>query len=374
MENKNKWLIGIIVVILVIVLGVYYSNNTNSDKSDIKIAFVAPLTGDVASVGQGMQIAAELAVSEINKAGGINGRQVMLISEDAKCDGKAAVSAVTKVINVDKVNAIVGAACSSETVASAPVAEAAKVVMMSPLSSSPDITNAGDYIFRDYPSDAFQGARAAELAVNTLKAKNIAVMSCASGWCDGIKQVFIEKAKSLGANIVFNEGFNITTSKDLKTPLTKIKSLNPDLIYFLGYNSETVIGLKQAKEIGLKIQMLGGDSWNDPQVLAGAGSAAEGMIYLVPKAIENQTFKTELSKVNGNKGIVMGSAETYDAVKILAQTMAKVGTDSTKIKNALYKVQNYQGVSGQISFDKNGDLSSATYDVKTVRNGKVENY
>jgi len=297
-----------------------------------------------------------------------------LIAEDGKCDGKEAVTAVTKLINIDKVPVIIGGACSSETVAPAPIAEKAKVVMLSPLSSNPSITTAGDYIFRNYASDSFQGVKAAEFAVNTLKSKNIAVLSCMSDWCQGLQQEFKNKAVSLGAKIAVEEKYDDKNTNDLKTQLAKIKAANPDLVYFVGYTDGTIIGLKQAKELGLNVKFLGGDAWNDPKIITNAGAASEGIIYLVPTSVKNPVFEVSFLGVVGGKEITIGSREAYDAVKILAQVIAKVGTDSTKIKDALYKVQNYQGVSGNISFDKNGDLVSASYDVKIVKGGKSVNY
>jgi branched-chain amino acid transport system substrate-binding protein len=370
-SKKAWWILGIVIVLILIVVGIS-SNKKPAETGPIKIGFVAPLTGDVASIGQNMKMAAELAVAEVNSAGGINGRMVAIIAEDGKCDGKEAVTAVTKLINLDKVPVIVGGACSSETVAPAPIAEKAKVVMLSPLSSSPAITTAGDYIFRDYPSDAFQGVRAAEFAVNTLKAKNIAVLSCVDDYCQGVQQVFKDKAVSLGATIIVDDKYE-KTANDLKTQLTKIKSANPDLVYFVGYTDGAVIGLKQAKEIGLNTKFLGGDAWNDPKIVVGAGLSAEGIMYLIPTVVKNSTFDTAMTK-SGSKEITIGSREAYDAVKILAQVIAKVGTDSSKIKDALYKVQNYQGVSGSISFDKNGDISSSSYDVKVIKGGKPVDY
>ena len=372
-SKKGIWIWSIIIILLIIVL-VYQNVGTSETKGNIKIGLIAPLTGDVASIGQGTKSAAELAVSEINSAGGVNGRMLTLISEDGKCDGKESVSAVTKLINIDKVDAIVGGTCSSETVAAAPIAEKAKIVMLSPVSSSPALTTAGDYIFRDYPSDSFQGAKAADFTVNTLKAKNIAVLSCMSDWCQGIQQVFKDKAVSLGATIVADERYDDKTTKDLKTQLTKIKATNPDLLYFLGYTDGTVIGLKQAKEIGLNTKILGGDAWGDPKVVVGAGYAAEGTMYLIPASVSNVSFDSAFEKATGSKEVTIGSRESYDAVKILAQVMKEVGTNGTKMKNALYKVQGYQGVSGNISFDQNGDLSSASYDIKIVKDGKPVNY
>ena len=371
-SNKGVW-IWIVIVVLVII-GLIWANPGNDEKGDIKIGLIGPLTGDVATVGQGTKSAAELAISEINSAGGINGRMLKLIAEDGKCDGKESVSAITKLINIDKVTAIIGGGCSSESVAAAPIAEKAGVVMLSPLSSSPALTTAGDYIFRDYPSDSFQGVKAADFAVNTLKTKNIAVLSCMSDWCQGIQQVFKDKAAALGATIVADERYDDKTTKDLKTQLTKIKSANPDLLYFIGYTDGTVVGLKQAKEIGLNAKILGGDAWNDPKIISNAGFGAEGIMYTMPKSVSNATFDAAIEKLTNSKEVTVGSRESYDAVKILAQVMKEVGTKSSKIKDALYKVQGYQGVSGNISFDKNGDLSTASYDIKIIKDGKAVNY
>lgn len=375
MENNKKslWVVGIVIVIILVIVG-FASMKKPVETGPIKIGFVAPLTGDAGGIGQNMKMAAELAVSEINSAGGINGRMIALIAEDGKCDGKEAVTAVTKLINIDKVGMIVGGACSSETVSTAPIAEKAQVVMLSPLSSNPSITTAGDYIFRDYASDSFQGVKAAEFAVNTLKSKNIAILSCMSDWCQGIQQVFKDKAVALGANVLVEEKYDDKNTNDLKTQLTKIKAVNPDLVYFVGYTDGTIIGLKQAKELGLNVKFLGGDAWNDPKIIAGAGAASEGIIYLVPTSVKSPVFEITFLSIVGGKEITIGSREAYDAVKILAQVMERVGTDSTDIKNALYKVQNYQGVSGNISFDKNGDLVSASYDIKIVKDGKSVNY
>ena len=310
-RNKKLWIVGIIVVAILIIIGVS-SNKGPKETGPIKIGFVAPLTGDVAGIGQNMKAATELAISEINKNGGINGRLITLIAEDGKCDGKEAVTAVTKLINIDKVPVIIGGACSSETVAPAPIAEKAKVVMLSPLSSNPSITTAGDYIFRNYASDSFQGVKAAEFAVNTLKSKNIAVLSCMSDWCQGLQQEFKNKAVSLGAKIAVEEKYDDKNTNDLKTQLAKIKAANPDLVYFVGYTDGTIIGLKQAKELGLNVKFLGGDAWNDPKIITNAGAASEGIIYLVPTSVKNPVFEVSFLGVVGGKEITIGSREAYD--------------------------------------------------------------
>ena len=136
-------------------LGILLSACSPSDDGTgpIKIGFIGPLTGEASPYGVDTLNGAKLAVDEINEAGGVNGRMIEIIAEDGRCTGTDAASAAQKLVNVDKVVAIVGGQCSGETLAAAPIAESAKVVMISPVSSSPDVTAAGDFIFRDYPSD-----------------------------------------------------------------------------------------------------------------------------------------------------------------------------------------------------------------------------
>ena len=371
--NVKSWVIGIIILIAVIAVIVGLNKNARQEVSTgeaIKIGFLGPLTGDVASLGTNAQKGVELAVKEINAAGGINGRTVEVVYEDGKCNAKDAATAGNKLINLDKVTAIVGGLCSSETMAVAPVAEQQKVIILSYCSSNPSITTIGDYIFRDYPSDTFQGAYAAEIAQKELKAENVAVLYCLSDYCVGIKDVFKKTFADTGGNIVAEEGYEQTTS-DLKTQLTKIKEKNPDMIYFLGYTEASVIGIKQMEELDIDVPTLGSDAWDDPKIWTGAGAAGEGKMWTVVDTPITEDFKKKMQTV-GVTDVTLCGPQSYDGAKILAEIMKKVGTDTTKIKDELYKVKDYQGVSGVISFDSNGDLASASYVTKVVKEGKGE--
>ena len=363
------------IVALVIVLGLIIAGNGGNtdnidDESDseeiITIGFLGPLTGDIATIGQGAKAAVEIAVEEINAAGGVDGDNISVIYEDSKCNARDASSAGNKLINVDKVPVIIGAACSSETLAVAPVAEQSKVVMLSYCSSAPTVTNAGDYIFRNYPSDTFQGKYAAELAYGNLTKRKAAVMYCLSDYCTGIKDVFRARFTELNGTIVAEEGYDQTT-KDLKTQLTKIKELNPDMIYFIGYTEASVIGIKQMKELGMNISTLGGDAWSDPKIWETAENAGEGMRYTVVKSGSTNTFKEKMKAKTGKNDVTACASQAYDAVKIIASIMEEE-EDPAQIKADLYQVKNYNGISGKIGFDANGDLLSAEYETYVVRN------
>jgi len=375
MTKTIKIIVGIIIAIVVIG-GIWWAVSKTSGPTEtgpIKIGFIGPLTSDVAAIGQNVRASVELAVEQINEKGGINGRNLEVIYEDGVCNAKDTTNAANKLINVDRVPVIIGGLCSSETLAAAPMAERGKTVLFSPGSSNPDITNAGDYIFRDYPSDTFQGKKGAEIAYNNLGARNVAILYCLSDWCVGLDRVFEETFTKLGGTIVAEGSFE-QKSRDLRTQLTKIKNADPDLVYFVAYTESTVNGLRQIKELGIETKILGADSWDDSTILEKAGDSAEGIMYTMPFSPLTDEFKTAMEAKTGSTEVTIGAPQAYDAVNIIADIMRKVGTDSTKIKDELYKVEGYEGVSGIITLDENGDLATGNYIIKTVKDGKQVPY
>ena len=370
-----KYVTWIVVIVVLVWAGWAIANRTPAtdtpvavDTSPITIGFVGPLTGDAANIGTNAKSAVEVAVGEVNAAGGVNGRPLNVIYEDGQCTGAIASNAASKLINSDKVSLILGGACSGETSAFTAMAEQAKVVVLSYCSSAPAITTAGDYIFRDYPSDSYQGSFAANYLYTSGKRK-VAIVYVNSDWGAGIEKVFADKFKSLGGSVVAEEGYE-QTSRDLRTQLTKAKSANPDVIYFLGYTEASVPAVKQMKDLGIKVPVFGGDAWDDSKIWSSVGAAGEGMMYVIPSAKPSDAFKASMMAKVGNNEIGVCSPTAYDAVKVIAQVMTKVGTDATAIKNELYKTSYTGGVSADpITFDSNGDLTTANYVIKVVHNG-----
>lgn len=337
----------------------------------IKIGFIGPLTGDAANIGQNSRAAVEIAVKEINEAGGVSGRHLEVVYEDGQCTGKVASNAANKLINVDKVPVIIGGVCSGETSSFTGAAEQSKTVVLSYCSSAPAISQAGDYIFRDYPSDLYQGSFGAEYIYNKLGKKKIAVLYVKSDWGSGIKDVFVKRFGELGGTIVAEEGYE-QTSRDLRTQLTKIKSVKPELVYFLGYTEASIPGIKQAKELGLNVPLFGGDAWDDSKIWSDVGSAGEGVMYSIVYAPLSTDFKAKMKAKIGNDAITICTPQAYDAVKLIAQVIAKTGTSAEAIKNELYKTSYAGGVSApEIKFDSNGDPVGANYVVKVAQNGKA---
>ncbi len=344
---------------------------TPKPAESLKWGVLLPLTGDLAEIGGNARIALELAVNEINQQGGIDGQTVELIIEDTRCNPQAAATAAQKLVNVDRVPVIFGEACSGATLAAAPIANAGKTVLFSPCSTSPDVTNAGDFVFRDVPSDAFQGKIAAEFAFNQLKKKKAAVLYSQNDYAIALQKVFSDTFSSLGGQIVDTEQIS-DKARDVRTELTKIKNANPDLVYVVAYTDATVIILQQAHELGLTVQFLGPDAWDDPAIPKRADETANGAIYLKPKTLDPPAFKQKI-EANGGK-TTLCAPQIYDAAKIVAASMKKAGSTGEALKNELYAVQNYQGVSAVISFDDHGDLKTAEYAYYTYQNGETKPY
>ncbi len=366
-KKSMKWLWGIVVIIAIIILAL--ASSKPKETGPIKIGFIAPLTGDAASLGQNSRAAVEISVKEINDAGGINGRPLEIIYEDGQCSGKPASDAANKLINIDKVPVIIGGLCSGETSSFTDAAEKSKTVVLSYCSSAPALTFAGDYIFRNYPSDSYQGSFAADYIYNKLGKRNVAVLYVNTDYGVGIKDVFDKKFKELGGNLLDEESFK-QNSSDLRTELTKIKSVKPELVYFIGYTEETIPGIKQAKDLGINVPYFGADAWGDSKIWSTLGSLAEGDMYTMVYTPLNDAFKSNMLAKIGNNEITVCTPQAYDAVKIIAQIITKVGTNSEAIKNELYKTEYKGGVSApDIKFDSNGDVN-IPYVLKTVKDGK----
>lgn len=372
MTKTGKIIIWVIVLILVVWGIALISKKDASDSETIKIGFLGPLTGEMANIGENAQAAVSIAVDEINKAGGVLGKKLEVVYEDSTCNGSAGANAISKLINTDKVSAVLGGVCSGETLGAAPIAESAQVVQLSFCSTNPTISQAGDYIFRDVPSDLFQANYAAKYLMENGK-KNVAVLTTKDDYGDGLNKAFTSAFTKLGGNIVVNNTFNPGT-KDLKAQFTDIKSKNPDAIYFVAYTDPSIAGLKQAYDLGIKAQFLGADSWDDSKVWGELGTIGDGAMYTLIGTNSSDTFKEAMKAKLGKDDLIYCSNYAYDGLKILANAINKAGsTDKVEIKNALYKTDYKDGVSAkEIKFDPNGDPASANYTIKVIKNGKAE--
>ena len=224
---------------------------TTSETGPIRVGIYGDLTGRTANFGQSTENGVRMAADEINKAGGLNGRQIELFSEDDQGRPEQAATVVTKLINQDKVHAIIGEVASGNSLAAAPICQGAKIPMISPSSTNPKVTEVGDYIFRVCFIDPFQGEVMAKFAVNTLNAKTAAILSdFNSPYSLGLTEFFRENFKKLGGQIVIEQSYT-QGDPNYTGQLTSIRAAKPDVIYIPGYYSEVGVIAKQAKQLGI---------------------------------------------------------------------------------------------------------------------------
>lgn len=332
---------------------------TKRTKS-IVIGGIMPLTGDAAVYGVAPRNGVQLAAEEVNASGGINGTPIQLVIEDSRCDAKIGVSAALKLITQDHVAAIIGPVCSSVALAVAPVANSNHVVALSPQASTPALTDAGPFVFRNWPSDVFEGRADADFAANQLKAHTAAVLYITNQYGMGVERVFEDRFKANGGVIIQSEGFDEGTT-EFRTVLAKLKRLHPDVIYLASYLREASRILVQKQQLAITTNTVAPIGIMDAQLFALAGNAAEGLYVSAPIYDSNSDDSNVRRFVQGYKSKFGDSpnvyaATGYDALMILAKVMKERGSSPDAIRDGLHSVKNFPGVSGTTSFDSHGDV------------------
>jgi branched-chain amino acid transport system substrate-binding protein len=353
-----------------------FSCGNNPKKQTIKIGAILPLSGDVAVYGKSMQNGMDLALEEYFK-NNPNGMKIEVIYEDSKADPKLAVNSIQKLSSIDKCKLVLGGFSSSEVLSISPIAEKNKIVLISPTASSPSITNAGDFIFRTTPSDNFDGEIMAKFAYNELHLRNVALIFANNDYGQGISKVFVSKFTALGGKISIQKSFESGVN-DFKTQLTAIKEAKPDGLYIIAA-SEIGIILKQKSELNLAdIKTFTVGLAENPKVIEIAGEAANNVFYSYPSFQVNSDDKEIKDFVSNyklkykNEPDVL-AAYGYDLMNITLKVLENNFESSEKIKNALYNLKNFNGVTGQTSFDLNGDVTK-TAGIKVIKQGKFEWY
>jgi branched-chain amino acid transport system substrate-binding protein len=367
---KKLW-IGIGIVVVVALAIVLIITQTKKESEEIKIGVILPLTGDGAKYGEEAKNGLEIASEELKNV------KVKILYEDDQGTTNGAVNAFNKLIATYNVPVIIGPMYSSTALAIAPLGEKKKVVIFSPSASSPDLTKAGDYFFRNWPSDVFEGGEMAKFAFNTLSLKRVAILSVNLDYGKGLTKVFKERFESLGGKVLTIEYYD-QGATDFRTQLSKIKSLNPEAIYLPGYYTEIGLILRQAKEMGLKTKFLSCVGFDNPKVLEIAGNAAEGVIFARPyydPESKNPMVRTFVERFRQKFGIDPGiyAAHSYDALKIVVTAIKKGGYSANGIKSALYSIKNFPGVTGNTSFDENGDVEKPIQ-IMMVKKGVFAKY
>lgn len=369
MNKTTKIIIGV-VIIIVIILAVYLLSP--KEVKEMKIGAILPLTGDLATYAEGAHNAVKLAIEN----SGFRDKIQLIVEDDMGCQPKDTVSAAQKLINIDKVEAIIGALCSNATLAIAPLTEQAKMVLISPSATSKSITNAGDYIFRVIASDADKSIAVAKFAYEQGYKKAALLYDIANDSFIQQKTDAEETFEKLGGQIVINESF-ITKDKDFRTQLAKIKNSDAEIVFIGAFPKEGGLVFKQAADLGIELTFISTEtSLGTQDVIDIAGEAAEGLIFPFATTPDNKEHTEFINAYKAKYGqdAPAFAAESYDVGMLLVKALAESDRTLESIKDELQKIgQNYYGASGVITFDENGDVQKPMI-IKTIKNGQFVPY
>ena len=368
-------MIGIVVVVGLVAWGI--SRNSGSSNV-IKIGSIEPLTGGAAVYGQPVQNTIELAVAQINAAGGINGKQVQMIYEDGKCDGTDGANAAQKLVNVDGVQAIIGGFCSGETIPAVPIAAAGKVVILSPGASSPALTGISPYFFRDYPSDAFQATVMGNIAYNQKGWRTVAVMEEQTDYGTALTNAFSKSFEGYGGKVIV-QAFPSATA-DLRSFLTTLKAQKPDALFIVTQTPAVSDDLfDQLIQLGWRPPLLIGDIISgDPAIIQKYSSQLEGAIgaTFLPNASDT-AYEAFINAYQAKYGEVPPyqnyMACVYDAVNLIAAGIKQVGYDGAALATWSRTVSNWPGASGNITIGSDGDRTGGDVPI-VIRGAQVVPY
>ncbi len=342
---------------------------SSSGAKGIKIGTIGPLSGGVAVYGVEAKNGIELAVDEINAAGGINGENVVLISEDDEGNPEKSVNAYTKLTTKDGVRFIIGSLTSGCTQAITTQAQSQKVLMIAPAATAPAITDAGNFVFRACFIDPFQGTVGAKFVSETLKVTRAAVIyDIGNDYSSGLTDNFVKTFESLGGTIVAKESYN-TGDKDFNAQLTKIKNAAPEVVYIPDYYATVALIAKQLRAQGINTPIVGADGWDGltdnagDEVLNGFYSnhyAADSTDDAVKTFVANYTSKF-------GKAPTSFAALAYDSVYMLRDAIVKAGsTKSDDVRDALEKTDGSY-VTGHLTFDEKRNPVKSAVIVELVK-------
>lgn len=324
----------------------------------IVVGHFASMTGELATFGTSCNDGVQLAAQEINDKGGVNGRPLQIKVEDDQSLASEAATAVQKLIDRDRVVALIGEVASGNSLAAAPIAQNRQVPMITPASTNPKVTETGDYIFRVCFIDPFQGTVMAKFAAEHLNLKRMAILKdqgapYSTGLADNFRTAFV----GLGGQVVADASYT-SNDTDFKAQLSAIRARNPDGIFIPGYYTQVGTIGRQARELGIRVPLLGGDGWDSPKLFEAAGNALEGSYFSnhyhaddPSPAVQNfiRAFKARYGGRTPDAMAALG----YDATKVLAEAMRRARSLSgPDLRDAIAETKEFPGVTGTITIDE----------------------
>jgi branched-chain amino acid transport system substrate-binding protein len=351
-----------------------FSFSIQSALAEIKIGAVTCLTGALSTFGVSSIQGAKLAVEEINAAGGTLGQSIELIVEDNGSKAGETATITRKFISQDKVVAILGDLTSSATMEGAPLAQIAKIPLLTPSATNVAITKIGNYIFRSCFIDPFTGMIMAKFALDRLKAKRAMIMTDVKqdysvGLTEAIRHYFAQNGVTILNTLSYSSG-----DTSFRPQLTEVRMAHPDVVFLPGYYTEAALILLQARQLGVTCAFVGGEGWDSPTLVKIAGKAAEGSYYTDHFSAADPDLKVQkFVQAYRTKYAALPDALAalwYDGAKLLSGAMQRAGsTDATEVRDALAATRDFDGVTGRISIDQDRNASKPGVILK-IENGE----
>ena len=321
----------------------------------VPIGAIFPLSGPVAFYGNESRDGALLALEEINAAGGLLGRQLVMISEDDEGNAEITVNAFTKLTTRDRVSHIVGSSTSGPTTAISTLAQRNRVVLISPSATALAATNAGDFVFRACFIDPFQGVVGADFAYDTLGSRRAAVLyDAGADYNTGLAEAFRDQFRSLGGQVAAFEAYQ-TGDVDYNAQITRIRAANPDVVYLSNYLNDVRLQAIQLRDLGVNVPLVGGDGWDGlidiagDEMLNGFWTSGFASDTTDPRGVAFvRAFQTRFGRP-ASQFAALG----YDSMMLLADGIKAAGTfDAPAVKDAMARIDGTY-VTGRIRFDSN---------------------
>ncbi len=338
------------------------------------LGVMLPLTGPLASYGQSGREGAELAVSESRDNSGPVARVVF---EDDRGDVRTGLTVFTKLVELDSAEIVVGAMASGVTLAIAPAANRARVVLISPTSTASEVSKAGDYIFRVCASDSFEGPEMARFIAKTFPRARIGVVSINNEYGVGLKADFTREARSLGLNIVLDESY-APSATDFRPIVQKARQAEVAVLYLVA-QKEQLLMIGAMRQLGFRPQLTASTMLEDGELLKAYGPFLEGSIYTY-RAYDPTDGSQELTtsfvrayKARFGRIPDFYAASVYDATRVALHALANAGRLGQTLQRYLYDLRSFPGVTGSISFDRNGDVTQG-FRIKMIKNGQFQSY
>jgi branched-chain amino acid transport system substrate-binding protein len=351
-------------------------SDADSASAEIVLGHYASLTGSIAHFGQDTDKAARLALEQVNAAGGVHGRKLKLVTLDTRGDSAEAANAVSRLIDVEKVVAVLGEVASSLSLAGGRVAQRRQIPMVSPSSTNPKVTEVGDYIFRVCFLDPFQGHVMARFARENLKVSKAAILrDVRNDYSIGLADAFKKSFSEQGGSIVVEQSYSAGDT-DFSAQITAVRAASPEVVFVPGYYAEVGAIARTSRRLGLEVPLLGGDGWDAPDLYKIGGDSLNGSYFsnhfapdvATPKA---KAFVLAFTQKYGQPPTGLG-ALGYDAALVLAEAIRQApAVTPREIRDALTRIRDFEGVTGKITIDEHRDAKKSAVVLK-IEGGKAK--